>query len=74
MIDCTLLFPHLTSVKISPNGKYLGESISKGIIVRSTETFAVVSEFALSWKADKIKWSPDSTLIFCWFVAAFRFR
>lgn len=67
MIDCTVLFPHVNSAKISPNGKFICENDEKGITIRNTETFLVEEKFVLPWKDDKIKWSPDSSLICCWF-------
>ena len=67
MIDCTLLFQHLSTVKVSPNGQYLAENTPKGVVIRNTQTFAIQAERLLGWKSDKIKWAPDSSLILCWF-------
>ena len=71
MINCTILFPHSSVVKISPDGKHTAENMSKGVVVRSTETFLVEAEFPINSKTDRIIWSPDSTLICCWYELTF---
>ena len=67
MIDRTVSFPHNTAVKISPNGEYICECTLNGMRIRNTQTFSVDREIALPWKSERIKWSPDSTLICCLF-------
>lgn len=65
-MDFTVLHEHEKYARISPSGQYVASLDTKGVaIIRTCSDLSIALRKTLNFKADKIKWAPDSSLFCC---------